>query len=173
MPNKSLQQRLEEARASSPLNDLTNHEIATKIAGVLKRGVTPNLSEDGRKRIAEGNRKKNASAEWREKVRKANNNWSEERRAAYENRDMSYVDDPAYRQKLKDHNAKNRNPVMVQKLNKDWVEYESIRAADIALGANGKIQNNPGFYFPKDGSLKEIKHKMSPWYGYKLQRKNK
>ena len=173
MPNKSLQQRLEEARAQSPINDLTNHQISTKIAGVLKRGITPNLSEDGKRRIAEANKKKNASPEWLEKVRDANNNWSKERLDAYQNRDKSYLDDPAYRQKLRDNNKHNRNPVMVQKPNEDWVEYESVRAADIALDANGKIQSNPGFYFPKDNSVKEIKHKVSPWYGYKLQRKLK
>ncbi|MDB4337142.1 hypothetical protein N9991_00170 [bacterium] len=74
MPNKSLQQRLEEARANSPINNLTNHQQALKITHEINRGQTRTLSEEGKKKIAEANIKRSNDPAWQEANRKGQAN---------------------------------------------------------------------------------------------------
>ena len=72
--------------------------------------------------------KRNKDPEWRAKIIHANNNWSEERKAAYENRDKSYLDKNSewYKDTVK-RNAKSRIPVQIKKPDSEWVKFNSVR----------------------------------------------
>lgn len=123
------------------------------------------------KAMREAQSKRNKDPEWRAKIKHANNNWSEERKAAYQNRDKSYLDKNSewYQNQVKS-NAKSRIPVQAKKLDGEWVKFDSVRDFAATTENADMFENNPGYYFPKDMSVKTIKHSKSPYKGWQFQR---
>jgi HD superfamily phosphohydrolase len=121
--------------------------------------------------IRKANKKKATDPEWRKKVKEANNNWTEERRKAYENRDMSYTDKNGdWYKKHKENNAKSKIPVRVKQPNQEWIEYDSIKECAATTDDAKMFEGNPAFYFPKDMGVKTLKSKKSSYYGWQFQR---
>lgn len=164
--SKTIQQIINEERSKSPMKDFTVTQILQK-----EHMYVQNLDETRRANIKKANHKKNKSAEWMEKVRKANNNWSAERRAAYDARDKSYLDKDSdwYKETVK-RNKKSRIPVQVKKPGEDWIAYESVREFAATTDDAKMFENNPAYYFPKDMSVKVVKSKKSSYFGWEFQR---
>ena len=163
--SKTIQQILDEERSKSPMKDFTVTQILQK-----ENMYVQNLDETRRANIAKSNAKKAADPEWRAKVKKANNSWSQERRDAYNNRDKSYLNDPEYRARKVESNKKSRIPVQVKKPGEDWVEYDSVRKFAATTNDAKMFEGNPRYYFPKDMSVKTIKKTNSLYCGWEFQR---
>lgn len=113
----------------------------------------------------------NKDPAWKKKVNEANNNWSAERMKAYQNRDRSYLEEGSeFRKNIAKMNHKSRIPVRVKKPGGKWITYKSVKAFAETTEDTKMFQGNPRYYFPKDMSIKTIKHSKSPYKGWQFQR---
>jgi len=153
------------------LPGLSDSELHSKNWGVVTGNKAKAKDPKWLKSIREANAKKAQDPLWREAVRYANNNWTDERREAYNNRDMSYaVKGSDWHKNQVETNKKSRIPVQIKKPGKDWVEYKSIREFASTTNDANMFETNPAFYFPKDMSVKLMKSKKSSYYGWQFQR---
>lgn len=110
---KTIQEILNEQREQSQINKVSEHRVAVTISNKEKMNdpVT-------RQNIINGNKKKIQDPKWRAKVKEANNNWTEERRQAYQNRDRSYTQEgSSWREAVAANNrARNSDPKFIEKV---------------------------------------------------------
>ena len=164
--SKTIQEILDEERSKSPLNDFTDTQILQKEHMYVQMMDPTRLQKSAERRS-----NMNKDPKWREKIKKANNSWSEERRKAYENRDKSYLDKDSdwYKDKV-ERNKKSRIPVQVKKPGEEWVVYDSVREFAATTNDAKLFEGNPRYYFPKDMSVKTIKKTNSLYCGWEFQR---
>ena len=151
----------------------TDKEISkeTQKAAVAKSNREKRFNAKTMANIRAANLKKAKDPEWRKKVQYANNNWTEERRAAYMNRDKSYLKEgSSYRVGLTKRNHLSRIPVEVKKPGGEWISYESIHAFAQTTNDPKMFTSGPQYYFPKYMSIKTIKHNGSAYVGWQFRR---
>jgi hypothetical protein len=152
--NKTLAERLAEARADSPLNDMTVHQAAVRASNELKRGVPTNVVSKGA--FKEGNKAwnkgKNIGTETWGKTRKERaEQMSEEERRAYFGYHEHHTKET---KKQMSNSAKNRWAKTMKRVMAEGVEYDNHYAAAEALGIH------------KDTIIYRIKNKSAKWEGW-------
>lgn len=151
MSNKTLQERLEEARASSPVKDLTTHQQAIRVSNSLKKGVATG-------KVTKGAFKEGQVA-WNKDKAVGKDTWGKTRkeRAA----EMSEEERRAYFGVVEQHTEKTKEQMsesasarwakQMKRVMADGIEYANIYEAAEALGIH------------KDTVVYRIKAKGANW----------
>jgi len=151
MSNKTLQERLEEARNASPINELTPHQAAVRVSNTLKKGVstgkvTKGAFKEGQEAWNKG--KEVGKDKWGKTRKERAKEMSEEERRAY----FGTVDQ--HTEKTKEQMSKSASTRWAKQMKKvmaDGVVYANIYEASSSLGVH------------KDTIVYRIKAKGANW----------
>lgn len=151
MSSKTLQERLEEARASSPVKDLTTHQQALRVSNSLKKDVptgkvTKGAFKEGQDAWNKG--KAVGKDKWGKTRKERAAEMSEEERKAYFGVIEKHTEET---KKQMSKSASARWAKQMKRVMADGVEYASIYEASKALGVH------------KDTILYRIKAKAANW----------
>jgi hypothetical protein len=152
MSNKTLQQRLEEAKQNSPLNDLTPHQAAVRVSNSLKKDVPTG-------KVTKGAFKSGQEA-WNKGLEVGKDTWGKTRKEKA--KEMSEEEKRAYFG-VKDQHSKKTKKKMSASATERWAKqmkpvmcegkkYASIYAAGEALcihkdTVSYRIKTRPKEYF--------------------------
>ena len=164
MPDKTIQQILEEERAKSPLKDLDGASVDLKISYAQRGLMTKELHKDPQfrkkwiKLNTEAHNKRIANPEWQRKV--AQNNklkakdpvWLEKITKANKERTKT----AEWREANTRGQDHRRVAVAVKQPGKEWQHFPGANVAAKEL-KHPKIGQDPKSYFPIDGTVKTIK----------------
>jgi len=151
MPNKSLQQRLEEARATSPLNDLTHQQAAIRASNAARKG-TPGV-EPWNKNKTVGytwNKGIEGKESWGKTRKERGKLMTQDERKAY----FGTVNHSDKTKKQMTESAKNRWAKSMKRVYADGVEYDNHYQASEALDVH------------KDTILWRCKNKAEKWQNW-------
>lgn len=150
MSNKSLTEKLAQAKATSPLNDLTTHQAALRASNALKKGtetgkVTKGAFKDGNEAWNKG---KSGKTSWGKTRREKAKEMSEEERRAYFGYHETHTEET---KEQMSESAKQRWAKNMKKVMADGIVYENHYTAAEALGIH------------KDTVIYRIKAKGNNW----------
>jgi DNA-directed RNA polymerase len=136
MSNKTLQERLEEARNASPVNELTPHQAALRVSNSLKKGISTG-------KVTKGAFKEGQEA-WNKGKEIGKDTWGKTRKERA--KEMSEEERRAYFGTVEQHTEKTKEQMsesasarwakQMRRVMADGIEYANIYEASSALGVH-------------------------------------